>query len=182
MWERSGNQAAAVSTSEKHFPQKPPACFSLINVVHIIIMCIAPFFMYSLIYSCTHSPDFMFYDCALTCYTTTMMTMMYSHCIHRGIYIYFLGTCKRVFFWFCQQNSFTLKLYRLESSSSFLHTLKLFQQKISRRDSRVLAFHSATYTLHGSIVAMLISHGKIIEWKCFNKKIDVKEKIYMNYY
>lgn len=50
MWERNENQAiaAAVSASEKHFPQKPPAVFSLINAVHIIIMCIAPFFMYFL--------------------------------------------------------------------------------------------------------------------------------------
>lgn len=83
-WKPKAIEQAAVSASVKA-STKTPGVFSLINVVHTIIMCIAPFLcIFSLTYSCTHSPDFMFYDCALTCYTTTMMTMMYSHCIHRG--------------------------------------------------------------------------------------------------
>lgn len=86
-------------------------------MLYILLSCVLlPFlYIFSLTYSCTHSPDFMFYDCALTCYTTTMMTMMYSHCIHRGmahsIYTYFLGRVKGFFFWFSASKIVSLSNY-----------------------------------------------------------------------
>lgn len=166
----------------KAFSTKTPGVFSLINVVHIIIMCIAPFlYIFSLTCSCTYSPDFMFYDCALTCYTTTMM-MMYSHCIHRGmahsIYTLFLGRVKGFFFWFCSKivslsNYIGSNLVLLSSTScvcySFLDGILACLHFIPLH-SFIADRSSQCFNMHKN------SHGKIIEWKCFYEKIDVRNK------
>jgi hypothetical protein len=157
-------------------------------MLYILLSCVLLLCIFSLTYSCTHSPDFMFYDCALTCYPTTMMTMMYSHCIHieaHSIYtIYFLGRVKGFFFWF-QQNSFTLKLYRLESSSSSLRTPRALWYSFLVGILACLHFippHSDRSSQCWNITCTRIRMGKLSSESALIRKLMWKNKKNKNYY